>query len=75
MTWFRRRRSSSSQQPAAAVPASAPEPEEPAQAPREPEPAADPTGPLSTDRLDTALKRLRQEIPAPSEETPSGPSE
>ena len=43
-----------------------PEPEPEARA--EPEPDADPTGPLSPDRLDRALKRLRSEIPAPSEE-------
>jgi hypothetical protein len=47
---------------------------EPEQARAEPAPEADPTGPLSPDRLDDALKRLRQEIPAPSEESPREPS-
>ncbi len=36
--------------------------------------APDPTAPLSPDRLDNALKRLRQEIAAPSGEDPPGPS-
>jgi hypothetical protein len=40
----------------------------------EPEAEPDPTGPLSPDRLDSALRRLRQEIPAPSEESPPEPS-
>jgi hypothetical protein len=39
------------------------------------EPSPDPSGPLSVDRLDDALKRLRQEIPAPSDQGPSNPSE
>jgi len=66
--WFRRRR---------AVPEQpAPEPETAQEGPREePEQAPDSTAPLSSDRLDNALKRLRQEIPAPSEERPAGPSE
>jgi hypothetical protein len=45
------------------------EPEEPT----EPEAALDPTAPLSAERLDRALERLRKEIPASSEETPQGP--
>jgi hypothetical protein len=59
--WFRRRRS-------------APEPPAPEPA-EEPSEELDPTGPLSPERLEQALKRLRQEIPAPSEESPPGPSE
>ena len=38
-----------------------PEPREPE--PQEPEPSADPTGPLSPDRFDRALERLREEHP------------
>ncbi|HTW11404.1 MAG TPA: hypothetical protein VME01_01565, partial [Solirubrobacteraceae bacterium] len=48
-----------------------PEPPEPDPEPPmpEPEPLPDPSGPLSADRLDWALHRLRKEIPATSEET------
>jgi len=45
----------------------------PEAAPQPPEPPPDPTGPLSAERLDRALDRLRKEIPASSEETPQGP--
>jgi hypothetical protein len=71
--WFRRRRLAAASAPeegAGGEPdevggeLAEPEPE----AVLEPEPDADPTGPLSPDRLDRALKRLRSEISAPSEE-------
>ncbi len=65
--WFRRRRPEPEQP--------TPESEQPIQEPEEPPEELDPTAPLSSDRLDNALKRLRQEIPAPSEESAPGPSE
>jgi hypothetical protein len=70
--WFRRRRAEAAIGPEEAVeePVSVPEPEEPAEA----EAALDPTAPLSAARLDRALERLREEIPAPSEEKPPGSS-
>lgn len=41
-----------------------------------PEPATpDPAGPLSSERLDGALERLRREIPASSGEAPQAPPE
>jgi hypothetical protein len=66
--WFRRRQGGLDSSPAEV--AAAPETES-----ATPEEELDPTGPLTPDRLDDALKRLRQEIPAPSEESPPGPSE
>jgi hypothetical protein len=73
--WFRRRRAEDALGAETAVepveePGSGRQPEEPA----EPEPALDPTAPLSAERLDRALERLREEIPAPSEEKPPGSS-
>jgi hypothetical protein len=63
--WFRRRRAevaSGTETAAEPVegPASGHEPDEPA----EPEPALDPTAPLSAERLDRALRRLREENPS-----------
>jgi len=79
--WFRRRRRSVPPElpPAAEAPAGVsaePDPglAEPDPGSAEPVQEPDPTGPLSPDRLDNALKRLRQEIPAPSEESPPEPS-
>ncbi len=59
--WFRRRRRGAPSPPEPVVepvPARIPAPE-----PQEPEPSADPTGPLSPERFDRALKRLREEHP------------
>lgn len=63
--WFRRRRAEVASRAETAVepveePGSVHEPEEPA----EPEPALDPTAPLSAERLDRALERLREENPS-----------
>jgi hypothetical protein len=69
--WFRRRRQAEASAPR--TPEAAPE--QPNPEPEEPQEELDPTGPLTPDRLDSALKRLRQEIPAPSGESPPWPSE
>ncbi len=45
------------------VPEEAQEAQVPAPEAQEPEPSADPTGPLSPDRFDRALERLREEHP------------
>jgi hypothetical protein len=60
--WFRRRRAEAASAAEEPVedPVSVPEPELPA----EPEPALDPTAPLSAERLDRALRRLREENPS-----------
>ena len=72
--WFRRRRQAAGPAPQAAADAPQGESEQPDPGPQEPREELDPTGPLSPDRLDSALQRLRKEIPAPSEERPPGPS-
>jgi len=64
--WFRRRRKVAEPQPEQAAPAAPP-----AESPAEP-PAGDDG--ISSERLDAALHRLRDEIPAPSEERPPEPS-
>jgi hypothetical protein len=69
--WFRRRRLAAASQPEQEVD----EPEASDPAPEKPREVLDSTAPLSPDRLDDALKRLRKEIPAPSEESTPGPSE
>jgi hypothetical protein len=70
--WLRRRRQAEPAVELAPAPEPATEaPETVAEAPPE---ESDPTGPLSPQRLDQALARLRQEIPAASEENPPGTS-
>ncbi len=72
--WFRRRRQAVASSPQLTADAPQAEPERPEPEPEAPQENLDPTGPLTPDRLDSALQRLRKEIPAPSEESPSGPS-
>ena len=62
----RRRRRTAESLPALAAP-SVPEPESGFEPEREPEPSGGPDSEISPARLDAALQRLREEIPAPEE--------
>jgi hypothetical protein len=59
--WFRRRRAEAAS--GAEEPVEKPVSAREGEAPAEPEPAPDPNAPLSAERLDRALDRLRRENP------------